>query len=299
MLASKQFRSAVGDVGALCPPDPRDTAARPGLRSGGLVLRVDAVLTEPGVEPLDLVGELLASLGQIRQRRPRGGPLLLPRGLGGQQLLLPVTQRRGLLILLGIGGGVALAADPVDLLVQAGGVRPGAHSLLNGCQPSLDRVQASLYRVVAEHDVPPAPVGWPAKDRRLGHRHAFQGQPAIRLLPADELDDLLPDPVQVGAQLDQHLGGHAVALTDEAEQDVLGADVVVAELQRLPQRQLEHLLGPRRERDVPGRRLLAPADDLFNLLAHGIRLIPSDSSVLAATPSPSWMRPSRMCSVPM
>ena len=29
------------------------------------------------------------------------------------------------------------------------------------------------------------------------------------------------------------------------------------------------------------------------------RLIPSDSSVLAATPSPSRMRPSRMCSVPM
>jgi hypothetical protein len=29
------------------------------------------------------------------------------------------------------------------------------------------------------------------------------------------------------------------------------------------------------------------------------RLIPSDSSVSAATPSSTWMRPSRMCSVPM
>ena len=57
------------------------------------------------------------------------------------------------------------------------------------------------------------------------------------------------------ARLTEHLGGHALALAHEPEQDVLGADVVVAELQRLAQRELEHLLGPRRERDVAGRRL--------------------------------------------
>jgi hypothetical protein len=45
-----------------------------------------------------------------------------------------------------------------------------------------------------------------------------------------QLDDLLADPVQVGAQLHQHLRGDAVALTDiGTEQDVLGADVIVAE----------------------------------------------------------------------
>jgi hypothetical protein len=44
----------------------------------------------------------------------------------------------------------------------------------------------------------------------------------------------------------------------------------VAELQRLAQAQLEHLLGARGERDVPGRRLLALADDLLHLLAHGL-----------------------------
>ena len=36
------------------------------------------------------------------------------------------------------------------------------------------------------------------------------------------------------------------------------------EPQRLPQRQLEHLLGPRRERDVAARRLGAAADDLLD-----------------------------------
>ena len=93
----------------------------------------------------------------------------------------------------------------------------------------------------------------------------------LALVAVQQLDDLLAHPVQVGAELDQHLGGHAVALADEAEQDVLGADVVVAELQRLTQRKLKHLLGPGRERDMPGRRLLALADDLLDLLPHSVQ----------------------------
>ena len=75
---------------------------------------------------------------------------------------------------------------------------------------------------------------------------------------------------QVGAQLHEHLRGDALALADEAEEDVLGADVVVAELQRLAQRQLEHLLGARREGDVTRRRRAALADDLLDLGAHGL-----------------------------
>ena len=46
-------------------------------------------------------------------------------------------------------------------------------------------------------------------------------------------------------RLDEHLGGDALALAHEAEEHVLGADVVVAELQGLAQRQLEDLLRPR------------------------------------------------------
>ena len=51
---------------------------------------------------------------------------------------------------------------------------------------------------------------------------------------------------------------------------MLGADVVVAELQRLAQRQLEDLLGTRGERDVAARRRAALADDLLDLGAHGL-----------------------------
>ena len=55
---------------------------------------------------------------------------------------------------------------------------------------------------------------------------------------------------------------------------MLGADVVVAELQRLAQRQLEDLLGPGREGDVAGRRRAALADDLLDLAAHGLERDP-------------------------
>jgi hypothetical protein len=48
---------------------------------------------------------------------------------------------------------------------------------------------------------------------------------------------------------------------------VLGADVVVAEAQRLAQRELKHPLRSRRERDLAGGDLLAGADDPHDLAA--------------------------------
>ena len=68
----------------------------------------------------------------------------------------------------------------------------------------------------------------------------------------------------------QDLRGDTFALADEAEEDVLGADVVVAELQRLAQRELEDLLGAGGEGDVTRGSLAAVADDLFDLGAHGL-----------------------------
>lgn len=93
----------------------------------------------------------------------------------------------------------------------------------------------------------------------------------LALVAAQQLDDLLTHARQLGAQLDQHLGGHALAFADQAEQDVLGADVVVAELQRFAQRQFQHLLGSRGEGDVAGRSLLALTDDLLDLAAHAFK----------------------------
>ena len=54
--------------------------------------------------------------------------------------------------------------------------------------------------------------------------------PRRRLLaPADDLLDLLPHRVQADPERLQRPGRVAVALADEAEQDVLGADVAVIE----------------------------------------------------------------------
>ena len=92
----------------------------------------------------------------------------------------------------------------------------------------------------------------------------------LALVTREQLDDLLADPARIRAELDKHLGGHAFTLTDEAEEDVLGADVVVAQLQGLAQRELQHLLGARGKGDVTGRGLLARADDLLHLLADTV-----------------------------
>ena len=105
-------------------------------------------------------------------------------------------------------------------------------------------------------------------------RGSARGGGLLALIAVQQLDHLLAHPVQVRAQLHQDLGRHALALADQAEQDVLGADVVVPELQRLAQRELEYLLGPRGERDVPRRRLLALADDLLDLLPHRLQADP-------------------------
>ena len=85
-------------------------------------------------------------------------------------------------------------------------------------------------------------------------------------------DDLVADLLRVGVEVGEDPGGDALVLAHEAEQDVLGADVVVAERQRLAQRQLEHLLRPRGERDLAGGDLLARPDDADHLgadLLHG------------------------------
>src|ERR1700733_5963099 len=78
-------------------------------------------------------------------------------------------------------------------------------------------------------------------------------------------DHALADLLRVRAEVDHYLDRHAVALADQPEQDVPGVDLIVTEPHRLAQRQLEHLLGPGRERDVPGRLMLTPADDRLDL----------------------------------
>ena len=88
--------------------------------------------------------------------------------------------------------------------------------------------------------------------------------------PGQHPDHLVADLLGVGVEVEQDARGDALVLADQAEQDVLGADVVVAQAQRLAQRQLQHLLGARRERNLAGGDLLAGADDAHDLRAHAL-----------------------------
>ena len=84
----------------------------------------------------------------------------------------------------------------------------------------------------------------------------------------EHADDLVADLLGVGVEVEQDAGRDALVLAHEPEQDVLGADVVVAERERFAQRELEHLLRARRERDLAGRDLVTLADDPGDLRAH-------------------------------
>ena len=83
-------------------------------------------------------------------------------------------------------------------------------------------------------------------------------------------DDLVADLLRVGVEVEQDARGDALVLAHEAEQDVLGADVVVPEAERLAQGQLQHLLRARREGDLTGGDLLAGADDAHDLRADAL-----------------------------
>src|SRR5262249_18044746 len=95
-----------------------------------------------------------------------------------------------------------------------------------------------------------------------------------RLGARQQLDDLLTDPGQVSAQADQHLSSYPLALAHQAEEQWLGPDVVVPELERLSERQLQDLLGPGRERRRTGGRRAGRADGLLYLPAHRFQADP-------------------------
>src|SRR5689334_19993052 len=167
-------------------------------------------------------------------------------------------------------GGLAHARLADQNGVVLGPPGEDLHDPLDLLLPADDRVELALAGGLRE--VAAEPVEHQRRRRRAlaaTARAALGG--LLALVAAEQLEHLLADPVEVGSQLDQDLRRDALALADQAEQDVLGADVVVAELQRLAQRQLQHLLGPRRERDVPARCLLALADDLLDLLPDALQ----------------------------
>src|SRR5207247_751364 len=96
--------------------------------------------------------------------------------------------------------------------------------------------------------------------------------PRTRLLAAagagEHADDLVADLLGIGVEVEQDARRDALVLAHEAEQDVLGADVVVAQGQSLAQGELQNLLRTGRERDLTRGDLVTLADDPGDLRAH-------------------------------
>ena len=98
--------------------------------------------------------------------------------------------------------------------------------------------------------------------------------------------------------LAEDLGPDALVGPHEPEEDVLGTDVVVAERDRFPERQLERLLPARRERNLARLRSLAATDDPddvgLDLLERDIQRLEyarRDPLLLAQQPEEDVLRP--------
>ena len=87
-------------------------------------------------------------------------------------------------------------------------------------------------------------------------------------LPPEHADDGVADRLGVGAEVEQDLRRDTFVHAGETEQDVLGADVLVAEGETLALRELERLLRARRKRDLAGRDAVALPDDPQDLRPH-------------------------------
>ena len=202
----------------------------------------------PHVEAVDLL--VLDRLGHVTVHDRLGEALdnrgLTDAGLTDQDRVVLRAAREDLHDALHLDA----AADDGVQLVLARGLRQVAAKLLE------DRGVGALGTARAAH----------ARADRLA------ALVVAALVAAEHLDDGLTHLRQVRALLREHLGGHALALLEEAKQQVLGADVVVAELQGLAQAQLEDALGARGEGDVTLDRLLALANDLDDGGADGLAL---------------------------
>ena len=90
---------------------------------------------------------------------------------------------------------------------------------------------------------------------------AAAGAGALRRALGEDARRLRAHALQADAERLEDAEGDALALADEAEEQVLRADVAVVEAARLFDGELDDLLGARRQANLAADRLLAAADD--------------------------------------
>ena len=133
--------------------------------------------------------------------------------------------------------------------------------------------------------------------RRLAGPLGLGGRSGAARLGQDA-DDLVADLVEIDAQRLEDAGGDALAFAHEAQEQVLGADVVVAQPPGLVDGQLDDPLGARRQADLADDRTIAAADDeldggadLGQLDVHVLEHPRGDALALAHEPEQEVLRP--------
>ena len=165
-------------------------------------------------------------------------------------------------------GGLADAGLTDEDGVVLGTTREHLHHALDFLFPANHWVQLAFAGSLGE--VAPELIQ-DQRCRRRAFGWATGGSWFLALVPRQQLNDLLADTVEVRAELDQHLCCYAIAFTNQSQEDVLGADVVVAKLQGFTQRQFKNFLRTRSKWNVSARSLLALTNDLLNLAAHSLK----------------------------
>ncbi len=88
---------------------------------------------------------------------------------------------------------------------------------------------------------------------------------------AEHLDSLRAHLFQVDAQTLQHAGGDTFAFAHQTQQEMLGADVVVAQAARLVDGQLNDLLRTRSQANLADDHAVAAANDELDRTAHAVK----------------------------
>ena len=87
---------------------------------------------------------------------------------------------------------------------------------------------------------------------------------------SQQVDDLRANALEVGAHRLQDARRHPLPLTDQSQQEMFGADIVVTQPACFVEGQFQHFLGPWGERDFLIGSPLATADGGFDLGAHAV-----------------------------
>lgn len=127
----------------------------------------------------DLGDQLAVDLGD--DVHVAGLPLLLPLGLGGQELLLLVAERGGLLEVLRVDRGLLVAAHAGDLLVELAEVRRRGHPA--DTHPGTGLVD-QVDRLVRQEAVRDVPVG---QRRGLDEGLVGDRDAVVRLVPVAQV----------------------------------------------------------------------------------------------------------------